>query len=239
MRPIFAILLVITASLASTTSVSALEKTAARMVGEDRPRDWSAGSTCSVRYWNTCTGWVWVWSGWNPNEMFGVVHESCCPDGGVLLQTNLFVWTAAGQVGWGFTGVLSVSNADEDGCPSGPPLASQTFFPDTGWNQYEWGTSVGPRFVVHATLGPAWLNALSIPSDHPAAGSTGPIACGLCFSSDRPAHSFRYGTSDSPLCPGSSLDDGTCSAEFLADAVLSCATPVEPTSWGSLKNLYR
>ncbi|MBZ0267963.1 hypothetical protein K8I85_07395, partial [bacterium] len=80
----------------------------------------------------------------------------------------------------------------------------------------------------------------AFPTDHPAAGPTGPQACDLCYPSTRTIHTFRFGNADSPLCPGSPLNDGVCDAEALYwSAQFSCAISVEPTSWGSLKNLYR
>jgi len=60
------------AVFAFTTTGSALEKTSARLDGSDRDI-WRAGTvTCSIVYYNTCTGWIWVWSGWSPTDRFGV-----------------------------------------------------------------------------------------------------------------------------------------------------------------------
>jgi len=230
--------LAIAASLGVATSAAALEKTAARMGEDSRPADWNAGTTCSVAYYNTCTGWVWVWSGFAPNEVYGVCFESCCVPGGGTLMTNWsYVWTAA-PAGYGFTGTIAVSNADANCCPTAPALASQTFFPISGWNMYSWGVNVGPSFVVAATLGPGAASPIALASDHAAAGPTGPVACGTCYASPRPAHSFSYGTSGGP-CVASSLNDGTCACELLWDAQLSCTVSVEDSSWGTIKNLYR
>jgi hypothetical protein len=44
------------ASLAAAPAL-ALEKTSARVIDRE---DWSASGTTSVRYYNNCTGWVWV-----------------------------------------------------------------------------------------------------------------------------------------------------------------------------------
>ncbi|MBZ0267916.1 hypothetical protein K8I85_07160, partial [bacterium] len=153
-------------------------------------------------------------------------------------------WTGAPS-GWGFTGVLTVSDAS-NGCP-GTEFGSHPVLPVNGAVADTWtGIPAGPVVLTYE-FGPAdpdeWPpppSRVSIPTDHPAAGPTGPQACGYCYPSTRPIHTFHFGTSDSPLCPGSPLNDGVCDAEALYwSAQFSCAISVEPTSWGSLKNLYR
>jgi hypothetical protein len=237
MRKHFMTAFVLAASLGFATSGLALEKTAARL-SDERPSDWSSGTTCSIRYYNTCTGWVWVWSGWGPNDVIGMCFDNCCvPGGGVLASSWTYVWTAAPS-GYGFTGTIAVSTANGNCCPASE-LASQTFLPISGWNQYVWNTAVGNSFVVSVTHGATSGNPLAYASDHPAAGPTGPAACGACFPTTRTNHSYYYGTSGSPLCPGSSLNDGVCGAQWLWDASVSCTVSVEESSFGQIKNLYR
>jgi hypothetical protein len=239
MRKFFLTAFVLAASLAFATSGLALEKTASRVTDDTRPGDWNAGTTCSVRYYNTCTGWVWIWSGFGPSDRFGVCFDNCCaPNGGILTASWTYVWTAA-PPGYGFTGTIAVSNADANCCPAGT-LDSQTYLPISGWNSYLWNSSVGARFVVSVTHGPASGSPTAYPSDHPLAGPTGPAACGSCFPDTRVEHSFFYGTAGSPLCPGSTLNDGSlCGAEWLWDAEVACIVSVEESSFGQIKNLYR
>ena len=70
-------------SLVFAASGRALEKTVARMPHDTRPDNWSVGTTCSVRYYNFCTGWVWVWSGWGEGDVFGVCFDNCCAPAGI------------------------------------------------------------------------------------------------------------------------------------------------------------
>jgi hypothetical protein len=240
MRKFFLTAFVLAASLVCATSALALEKTAARLTDDTRPDGWNAGSSCSVRYYNTCTGWVWIWSGWGPGDTIGACFENCCaPDGGVLATSWAYVWTAAPS-GYGFTGTIAVSTADANCCPD-TQLGSQTFLPISGWNSYAWGLNTGAgSFVVSVTHGATSGNPLAYASDHPLAGPTGPAACGSCFPTTRVEHSFYYGVGGS-LCPGSSLNDGSdCGAEWLWDAELTCIPiSVEESSFGQIKNLYR
>jgi hypothetical protein len=69
MRKCFLIALAVTLVVASASF--ALEKTAVRHADIER-ENWGAATTCTVAYYNFCTGWLWVWSGWSPNDVVGV-----------------------------------------------------------------------------------------------------------------------------------------------------------------------
>ncbi|MGH2570073.1 MAG: hypothetical protein ACRDGR_02525, partial [bacterium] len=184
---------------------------------------WNAGSTCSISYFNTCTGWTWIWSGFGPGDKFGTCFDNCSSSG-TLISSSVHVWTAAPS-GYGFTGTITVSDADASCCPT-TDLSSQTFLPVSGWNQYSWSVGVSDRFAISITHGPAPGSPLSYASDHPLAGPTGPPACGACYPTSRVEHSFFWGTAGSPLCPGSTLNDGSlCGAEWLAIALVAGGPP--------------
>jgi hypothetical protein len=88
-------------------SADALEKRAVSFdpSGAD---DWSAGSSCRLRYYNTCIGWIWVWSGFPDDYSFGVVaNAATCGENAVLLQSMHFIATSA-PTGYGFTGTIAV-----------------------------------------------------------------------------------------------------------------------------------
>jgi hypothetical protein len=222
--------------------VFALERTHAALGDRALADDWAAGTTCSVSYYNTCTGWIWIWSGWSATDVVGQVFEPCCKGGTMLAATTVYAWTGApaGTV-YGFTGTITVSAADGSGCPNGV-LAQQVFLPSSGANNQLWNLPVAGSVVL--TIDHPSPNGFPIPtawvSDHPAAGPTGPAACGFCFPSTRPIHSYYYGNATTALCPGSSLDDGVCNAEWaLWAASFLCTVNVEPETWAGVKNLYR
>jgi hypothetical protein len=51
----------------------ALEKTAARFHDDSNRADWQRGfGTITIYYYNSCTGWVWVWSDWAAGDVVGV-----------------------------------------------------------------------------------------------------------------------------------------------------------------------
>lgn len=240
MRKFFLTAFVLAAMLVFATSSFGLERTAARTSADMGDRSWNAGSSCSIAYYNTCTGWVWIWSGFLGGDTVGTCFDNCCPSGsGTLNASFVFVWTAAPS-GYGFTGTAHANDATADCCPTAGGL-SQPYLPISGWNTYLWGNTVGAQFTVDYTHGiSSFPNPTAYASGHPAAGPTGPAACGTCYPTDRVAHSYSWGAAASPLCPGSTLDDGVCDAEWLAAVVLSCnPVSVEEQTWGKIKGLYR
>jgi hypothetical protein len=203
---------------------------------------WSAAGSCTVRYYNNCTGWVWVWSGWSPGEQIGTAFHRCCPSA-TLQLTNHLTFSGIG-FGWGYTGTIGIYAADGNECPTGPPIAQQPWRPplDSGWYADSWGVLVPQDFVVLITwggTGGGFHDVTALASDHPAVGPTGPQACGTCYPSTRAVHSYHYGFRNAPLCPGTAFHDGTCDVEFMLDAVLACPVHTEESSWGKIKTFYR
>lgn len=240
MRKYFLTAFVMAAMLVFATSGFALEKTAVQFDGDNGLDEWNAGATCSVLYYNTCTGWLWIWSGWSPGEYFGTCFTNCCGDDGQLTSSFVFVFSPY-PTGYGFTSTIAVENVDENCCPTGQ-IASQVFFPaPSAWNNFGWGVNVGATFAITITISEAatLANPVEIATDHPAAGPIGPQACGACYPNPRTSNTYHYGLKGSPSCPGSGLSDGICDVELFNVAVLACPVSVEEASWGSIKNLYR
>ncbi len=235
MRTRLLAVLVLAASLVVASPGSSLERSVARL-DADRADNWDAGITCTIRYYNICTGWIWILSGFAASDQFGVCFQSC---GGCGVVVGSWHYMYSGMpAGWGFTGTMSVSVADANCCPTGTPLQSTTFLPVTGWNVYGWSTWVPGTFVMHATLGPGSGNPLAVATDHPGAVAGGPPACGTCYPTNRVNHSFYYGPGGA--CPGSVFfNDGVCDAQLLWDVDAYACKAVEPQSWGSIKSLYR
>lgn len=237
MRKYFVSAFVLAAMLVFATSGLALEKSATRITDGDLG-DWNAGtSSCSVLYYNLCTGYVWVWSGWAKNSQFGTVFDTCCDpatDESNLTQSVLRYRTGA-DPGYGFTGTVAVHAVDANLCPVDPPLASQPILPFAGFNVSLWGIPVPAQFAVVHTVADDndFVSPIAVDTD-------GPFACGNCYLTTRTTNSYTWGTTDSPLCPGWPWFDGACEVELRSIAQLVCNTvSVEDESWGSIKNLYR
>jgi len=215
----------------------ALEKSAAYISDIDHDGAWRGSSSCTIIYYNICTGWIWQWSGWSPNDILGVAFDN------TESLTEAYVYFTEGVIaGYGFTGTIDVQDANNSTlCPEGAVLASQPFLPFSGWNTATFGAVVlpDPSFAMSITAGATTGNTMTIATDHPAAGPTGPVACGTCYPTTRVNRSFYWGATASPLCPGSALNDGICDAQFLWEVQAMCITAVDDASWGTIKALYR
>lgn len=243
MRKFFLTAFVLSVMLVLATSSFALEKTAVRMTDDNRAGGWSAVGTCSVKYYNFCTGWLWVWSGWGAGDVLGACFDTCCPTSeATTLVTSWHYIFSPGPSGYGFTGTIQVNAATTDCCPTGAPIAQQVWLPAaSGWNAYQWASVVvPPKFIISTTWPGPTNNPTATATDHPAAGPTGPQACGYCYPLNRATHTFYYGPNGT-YCPGAGLNDGICNAELVWDVELYCTNviSVEESSWGSIKNLYR
>lgn len=234
MRKFFLVSFVLCAMLALASAGFALEKTPV-LDTANGPDSWTASSTCAIIYYNRCTLWSWAWSGWGPGDRVGVCADACCT--GSVAQTAIRIFTGA-PTGYGFTGTASIANVDANCCPTNT-LASQPWLPTGPFDVHNWTQNVGSKFAVIYTYGPGAANPSNIGTDHPAAGPTGPQACGYCFPLDRANHSFYWGTAATPVCPGSVFNDGVCDAQLRLDLYMNCVVAVENDSWGSVKNLYR
>ncbi len=225
----------------AASSVGALEKTAMRVTDVEQG-DWASPTTCALTYYNYCTGWIWVWGGWQPNDVIGVrFHADNCGFPGeqqYLCTTSELIYTAA-PLGYGFTGTIDVWTTDANSCLVGR-VAGQPFYFQSGWNVHAWGGMVIPRaFVVTVTFGPGPGIPSRMASDHPAVGPTGPQACGYCYALPRTCRSYYYGTATSPYCPGVSLSDDVCCVEWIWESALVNPNSLQPSSWGNIKALYR
>jgi hypothetical protein len=229
--------------LAAAAPGTALEKRAIRMNDLDA-RDWTVAGECQISYYNICTGWIWCWSGFGDDFKFGMVVENPCPSDHYLSEVTLFVCDSAPFYP-GFTGTIAVHNVDENDCPVGIPLESKPFFRSIRETTFR-------RFLGEGASSPTNLPSLrpcpretlrtrlSFATDRPAAGPSGPQACGACYPVNRTTRSFMYGPSLSPICPGSTFNDGVCDANLFWDIHFERApTAVEQSSWGKIKTLYR
>jgi hypothetical protein len=236
MRKFFVTAFVLAATTVLTTSAFALEKTSARMI--DRGDDWNASTTTgTIRYYNNCTGWVWVWSGWSPGESFGVNFDTG-PCQLRALNTSWALTFSGIPSGYGYTGTIEV----RDGNCTAPLLAAQPFLPPvtSGWNATAWGgVPVSQNFAVNVIWQGPGPNSTAFASDHPFAGPTGPTACGTCFPTTRVSNSRYYGVGGTYCPSGTTLSDGLCDIEFMMDVNVKCVVSVEEQSWGQIKNLYK
>jgi hypothetical protein len=238
MRKYFMTAFVLAAMLLVATSGLALEKTMVPMK-PNVEHGWDAAASCSVFYANTCTGWLSVWSPFAAGDKVGLILDPCCPNG-QLITTQAYFWTGS-PGGYGFTGTIELSS-NAGGCPGVSYGTFAELPPAVGGPVINnWvGVPAGSAILTYEVANSIYPDPLTIPTDSPGAGPTGPQACGLCYPSTRQTHSFVFAAAGTPLCPGSTFAD-VCDAELLfwGGLFTGCPVSVEESSWGSVKNLYR
>lgn len=251
MRPLRIALLSAVLAVVVGSPARALEKTAARVPDESRGDEWNAATSYTIAYYNSCQGWIWLWSGFAPGDLIGTCFDYCLEPAhdGSVFGAWVYISTPSPS-GYGFTGTISVRSADENCCPV-RTLASQPWLPGSQWNFHPFVVPTHnerPSIVLQWAARPGYTAVSRIGSDHPAAGPTGPAACGVCYPTTRLTHSFYYGSAGQTLCPGSPMNDGTCDVEWMIGLFVGMCKYVPPvavgpetvaSSWGQIKALYR
>lgn len=236
-------MLVTIAGIVATLPVpaSSLER-ASRMDVEDPESPWTATGSCTVFYYNYCTGWIWIRSDLAYREL-GVVVEACCASGATLGTTWQYYYTSA-TCGYGYAGTISICAVDANACPVDPPLSEQPYcvgwLGQADWVACNWGIPVPSRFAVVVDTDHYRWAYTEFVADHPRQGPTGPPACGTCYPTTRVNHSFLFSDRGTPFCPPEPFfNDGTCDAELLWHCSLLCPVSTEPTNWARVKSLFR
>lgn len=203
--------------------VDALEIRSRKPASEGIDREWNAGVTIHLQYYNlTCTGWLLSAGPFAPNDRVGVQFDS--PVSSAKLVGSWVYFDEGAPAGYGYTGTIEVHDADAEDCPSGAPLASLPLAPVRNWNYFAWpSVEVGESFTV-SLLAPAtgapwyvWFND------------------SFCPPPPEP-HSFVWtsGTGEEQ-CPGVVIND----YELVLDAQLTIPTDIGERSWSRVKNLFK
>ena len=219
----------------------ALERTPARA---PRVPAFQPGSTVEISYFNLCTGWVWNWSGPPPRASYGVYYRDLTTETERLLRTHIY-YAHGAPPGYGFTSIAQVFPEFDPRCPDLPPLDTEFFLAQTGWNTIVWNGDEGipvEDFFVIVTHSETPGNPTVIVTEKGEPGGPRPGGCGICYPPSRPPFSFQFGQEDVIICPGLPwLDGSACTLELLwrSELRLGPPTSVETSSWGMVKGLYR
>jgi hypothetical protein len=201
------------------------------------------GTCANYKWYNLCSGYVWLWSGWPPGEgagtRFGGAPQMCVAPGNTVKKAityhrNVFP-------GYVATDVYLERDNDGDGCPNGAMSSIANAELSVGWNTWTFN-SVIPAGVNHVIVRMA--------ADEPQ-GSTFRLCTdnNLFFTQCIPggsSRSFYYGVNGSPCTPWENtagapenllmwlIVDGQITGVGLPPRGTS-----EPATWGSIKGLFR
>ncbi len=204
-----------------------------------------AGS-CTLVYYNFCSGWIWIYSGFNAGDQMSVQYdlptdcgklpgEACCHTG------HFWYWRYT-QPGYGFSVTYDLYNTDASGCLVGGSLGSATIDPTERWN-YTGGLGCATSDVVALA---ATMDVGTLPyavTDHNVAqmNAMGPLGC--LFDTGTPGNGtslFHYdGLGGTTYCPPQAFGDAIGYVDFTAIAYFTCDTATEDASWGEIKSLFQ
>ena len=203
--------------------------------------DGGATGACSIIYYNLCSGWLWLFSGFVPGDMAGVVFDlptDCNKVVGEDCANTGFWWYWRYTLpDYGYSLSYDLYEVDANMCltTSVGSLAAQD--PVERWNYYAGlGSTIGDFAAIVATWDGGTLPYLGTEHNTNNAGS--PVACpGFVLTV---GHGYIWGNVGSVYCPPYHIaHDGY--VDVLMDAGFECPTPssTEDASWGGIKNLFR
>jgi len=210
---------------------------------QESPGGGAAGQ-CLVQYYNACSGWIYVWTGWLAGDMVGTIYDlpADCdpaafePGGCTLYEARFVIWTVL--PGWGYTVDFEVYDVDAQDCLVTPALAGM----------YDVDFPSGPSWWILGNFGPvpdkhaftmAWDTGIypTIATDNPPSNYQAPYYC-AGYVVD--GHSYVFAASGTPYCPPVFMNDGTYDVNLYARNTYDCVVvATEEESWGGVKNLFR
>ncbi|MFH1277736.1 MAG: hypothetical protein ABIK65_05105 [Candidatus Eisenbacteria bacterium] len=203
-----------------------------------------ATGVCSIVYYNYCSGWIWIYSGFAAGDEAGVAYDlpvDCGKLPGETCTNTHFWWywryTAPG---YGFTVTYNLYNLDGQLCKILPSLGTSTSDPVERWNLEAGLGAVGSITSDDAAI-IATYNAGTLPylaTDNNGKNYQAPLACPAY--SVGGMHGMYWGGALTQYCPPQYFGDGYGAVEILADAGFDCQpTSTEDASWTGVKSLFR
>ncbi len=208
--------------------------------GQPCPLSTVVNGTCgNYRWFNVCSGYIWLYSGWKAGEGVGVLFggpQQPCVDGGscdenTQLKRVIYYFRNA-QPGYPDSDRrvrLSLdTDQDGDGCPEFT-IASIAIEPSERWNCWELGGCGVPDRVI--------ARQVQLTDHGPSFATDGPHA-EECAPTGAP-QSFYYGINGSVCQPW--VGPAGRRDNFLIWLIydnLGWPDSVEPTTWGRIKGLF-
>ncbi len=197
--------------------------------------------SCTIVYYNTCSGWKWIWSGFRRDDAIGVIFDlpnecgkatgEMCTNSGIWWYWR---WTMPGR-GCGL--YTSMYEVDATGCLVGSPI-NPTIYLDP-WERWNYTPGLGSTTADRVAIVAEWNNtAPYLATDHNvsnenAAGCGGLIGTG---------NTVRFVDHDGPTvyCPPVAFADDLGYVDLIMRASFTCETTAnDEASWGEIKSLFQ
>jgi len=200
--------------------------------------------TCTLQHYNSCSGWVLVWRGWDEGDMVGTIFDlpdDCATyDSGSaysLLSTSWLIYDIIPRRGFHVN--IEVYQLDEDDCLLEP--IGGLYEVDFTNLEPAWVELVVPcepitedRFAVTMK----WNQGIypKVGTDNPGANFDAPQSCPGYVEE---MHSYVFFDEGVEMCPPMGWHDGVFCCNQMMRATLAPATGTETSSWGAVKALFR
>lgn len=214
-----------------------LKETAGRDAAPDQqgcPLEPNLTGDCgNLRYYNLCSGYLWIYSNFLPGEGAGVRFSGPCISGDGRVERAITYWRNVAP-GYGYTvDILLDADSDGDDCPNYNLARQLDLDPALRWNCFEPQRCIPdqvPALVLRAEsdggVTPGWA------TDGPRSAECDPIGS---------ENSFYYGFGGDACVPWRIAAPTGRADNFLFWLIVDsgCATATEPRSWGAVKGLFR
>ncbi len=219
-----------------------LPRSAVQTGVEDIKVGGAGAGNCSIIYYNLCSGWIWLYSGFAAGDEVGVIFDlvgDCGKlPGAIICNTQGFWYWRFTSPKRGFTVSYNLFEADSIGCKVGASLGSlANSDPVERWNLLPGlGCVSGNMAVISATFDAGTLPYLGT-DDNESNAAGGPNCLGIGAGT---GNSVYYGRpSRTQYCPPLYFSDGIGPVDFMMDASWYSITATEDASWGDVKSLFK
>jgi len=191
------------------------------------------GDCANLRYYNVCSGYIWIYSLGQLDEGWGVRFDDACVTAGNSIDRAITYWR---NVIPNYSQTVDVHvdvDVENDGCPDYVLASDLDLDPGLRWNCSDFGPLCIPG-DAQAIIVRALMNGGAAPS--------GPITDGPFNQECEPLgspHSYYYGIGGSGCMPWPERNGRQDNLLYWLIVDSGCLTSTEPTSWGKLKSLYQ
>lgn len=245
-----ALLLILCIPMSSAADLPHESAVPERIFDETLQPQGGASGTCTIVYYNFCSGWVWLYDQFEETDRFGIVFDiaaSCSENVGECCMTGGFWYWRNTFGGYGSFVQYSLYDVDPStGCPVGQPLGTVlssnlterwNFVPNLGCTQ-----SDSVMLVAELVLG-GYRTHLPWPgTDNEFQNAQGGPNCSG-VQTGVPAASFYLGNDQTQFCPPLPLLDPVSGnpVNLIAQISFSCfqTTHTKHSSWSDLKVLFQ
>ncbi len=217
-------------------------KTALQTGAEDIKAAGAGAGTCSIIYYNLCSGWIWIYSGFAAGDEVGVIFdlvadcgklpgETCC------MTHGFWYWRFTSPT-YGFTVSYGLFEVDANGCKTAQTGGLAFSDPAERWNLLPGlGCVTGDQAVICATFDAGTLPYMGTDNNQSNAAG-GPNCLGIGAGT---GNSVFYGNPGATqYCPPQYFGDAIGPVDIMMDAGWICGTnATEDASWGDVKSLFR